>query len=86
MRISIDAHTDTPEHLPEDWADDDISLMAWSVAISDDYSDAEPRVMLTVEEVGRPGAGLTLHLDPAGARHLRSTLAEALKQIGVATD
>jgi hypothetical protein len=39
--------------------------VSWAVAISDDYDDTEPRVVLTVEEVGRPGAGLVAHLLPS---------------------
>ncbi|MDH3707038.1 MAG: hypothetical protein OES57_13290 [Acidimicrobiia bacterium] len=86
MRISIDAHTGTPDELPDDWEEDGLALLAWSVAISDDYSDFEPRVALTVEEVGRSGQGLTLPMSPAVVRHLRATLATALAQIGEAAD
>ncbi|GIS99640.1 MAG: hypothetical protein CM1200mP26_13530 [Acidimicrobiales bacterium] len=40
----------------------------------DDYADAEPGVMLTVEEVGRPGQGLVGHLSPDIARRPRGGL------------
>jgi hypothetical protein len=52
------------------------------VAISDDYDDAEPRVVLTVEEVGRAGQGLVTHLSPDIARRLRAALRDALREIG----
>ena len=58
--------------------------ISWAVAISDDYDDAEPRVVLTVEEVGRPGAGLVAHLGPDHARRLRQALRDALREIGEA--
>ena len=45
-------------------SDEDVQQLSWAVAISDDYDDAEPRVVLTVEEVGRAGAGLIAHLPP----------------------
>ena len=35
--------------------DGELAPVSWAVAISDDYDDAEPRVVLTVEEVGRAG-------------------------------
>jgi hypothetical protein len=37
---------------------------------------------LLVEEVGRHGQGVTAHLSPDGARHLRSTLGAALRSLG----
>jgi len=86
MRISVDAHTASPADLPDDWKEDGLALTAWSVAISDDYGDFEPRVAITVEEVGRPGEGLTLHLSPDTARHLRATLGTALAQMGQPQD
>lgn len=85
MRRSIDdfpaAATDVPPGL-----EDDIAPVSWAVAISDDYDDAEPRVVLTVEEVGRPGAGLVTHLSPAVTRRLRVALADALSEIGEAPE
>ncbi len=53
MRRSIDDYPFTDDDLPE--GADDAMLVSWAVAISDDYDDAEPRVVLTVEEVGRAG-------------------------------
>lgn len=80
MRRSIDDHPFTPEELPE--GDDDFQQLSWAVAISDDYDDAEPRVVLTVEEVGRAGAGLVAHLSPTIARRLRVALRDALREVG----
>jgi hypothetical protein len=80
VRRSIDDHPQKPEDVPP--GVEDAGPMAWAVAISDDYDDAEPRVVLTVEEIGRPGAGLVTHLDPAGARRLRSALRDALREVG----
>jgi len=80
VRRSIDDH---PFHLDELPAgDDDLQRLSWAVAISDDYDDAEPRVVLTLEEVGRPGAGLIAHLPPAVARRLRVALRDALREVG----
>lgn len=73
--VQIDA-TDLPEGL------DDATPVAWTVAISDDYDDAEPRVQLTVEPLGGAGAGLVAHLAPDNARRLRKALADALHEIG----
>lgn len=80
MRRSIDDHPFDPADLPA--GADDTQLLAWAVAISDDYDDAEPRVVLTVEEVGRPGQGLVAHLGPEHARRLRLALRDALREIG----
>ncbi|MFM7536874.1 MAG: hypothetical protein ACKO91_13930 [Acidimicrobiales bacterium] len=80
MRRSIDDYPFRPEDLPP--GADDADRISWAIAISDDYDDAEPRVVLTVEEVGRPGAGLVAHLHPAQARRLRAALADALREIG----
>ena len=63
---------------------DDAGRLSWAVAISDDYDDAEPRVVLTVEEVGHAGAGLVGHFTPAMARRLRAALHDALREIGEA--
>ena len=62
MRRSIDDYPFEPADLPE--GADDAQQLSWAVAISDDYDDAEPRVVLTVEEVGSPGEGLVAHLHP----------------------
>jgi hypothetical protein len=79
MRRSIDDYPFEPGDLP---ADDDMQRLSWAVAISDDYDDAEPRVVLTVEEVGAPGAGLVAHLDASMTRRLRTALGDALREIG----
>ena len=81
MRRSIDDHPMTAEEVPPG-DDDTLQRISWAVAISDDYDDAEPRVVLTVEEVGRPGAGLVAHLSPAIARRLRTALRDALREVG----
>ena len=62
--------------------DGEFQQVSWAVAISDDYDDAEVRVVLTVEEVGRRGEGLVAHLAPAVARRLRVALRDALKELG----
>ncbi len=78
MRRSIDDHPFDPADQPPD--DDDLARLSWAVAISDDYEDAEPRVVLTVEEVGRAGEGLVLHLTPALTRRLRSGPPRAVRR------
>ncbi len=80
MRRSIDDHPFEESDLPP--GAEDAARLSWAVAISDDYDDAEPRVVLTVEEVGRPGEGLVAHLLPAHARRLRVALRDALREIG----
>jgi hypothetical protein len=78
MRRSID---DLPlTELPPGVEDD--APVSWSVAICDDYDDAAPRVVLTVEEIGRAGAGLVAHLSPDHARRLRNALRDALVEVG----
>jgi len=80
MRRSIDDYPFSADDLPE--GADDAMRLSWAVAISDDYDDAEPRVVLTVEEVGAPGEGLVGHLTPDMARRLRLALRDALREIG----
>ena len=80
MRRSIDDHPFTAEELPA--GDEDVQHLSWAVAISDDYDDAEPRVVLTVEEVGRAGAGLVAHLPVGIARRLRVAIRDALREVG----
>jgi len=80
MRRSIDDHPFEESDVPPGL--DDAARLSWAVAISDDYDDAEPRVVLTVEEVGRPGEGLVAHLSPPIARRLRAALADALREVG----
>jgi len=82
MRRSIDDHPFSEDEMPE--GADDAMRIAWAVAISDDYDDAEPRVVLTVEEVGRPGTGLVGHFTPEMTRRLRQALHVALREIGEA--
>jgi hypothetical protein len=80
MRRSIDDYPFAEDDLPE--GTDDAMRVSWAVAISDDYDDAEPRVVLTVEEVGAPGGGLVAHLTPDMARRLRIAFRDALREIG----
>ena len=80
MRRSIDDATD--DH-PAD--DDERPPVSWAVALSDDCDACgmgEPRVVLTLEEVGAAGLGLVAHLAPATARRLRTAIAAALREIG----
>jgi len=80
MRRSID---DSVDDHPDD--DDERPPVSWAVALSDDCDACgmgEPRVVLTMEEVGRAGLGLVAHLAPATARRLRIAIAAALKEIG----
>ncbi len=80
MRRSIDDYPFDPSDEPPGL--DEYTPVSWAVAVSDDYDDAEPRVVLTVEEVGRAGAGLVAHLSPAVARRLRVALRDALREVG----
>jgi hypothetical protein len=85
VRRAIDYDALDPDQLPllDDGEDDERATpIAWNLAVSDDYTDAEPRVVLTVEEIGRAGYGLVAHLTPAHARRLRDALRRALKEIG----
>lgn len=79
MRRSID---DDQVPLPPSDDAEDLTAVNWALSICDDYDDAEPRLQLTVEEVGSPGTGMVAHLDPDRARRLRLALATALKEIG----
>lgn len=80
MRRSIDDYPFTTDDLPD--GADDAMLVSWAIAICDDYDDTEPRVVLTVEEVGRAGEGLVGHFGPEQARRLRVALRDALREIG----
>ena len=80
MRRSIDDYPLSEADMPE--GAEDAMRISWAVAVSDDYDDAEPRVVLTMEEVGRPGAGLVGHPSPDVARRLRAALYDALREIG----
>jgi hypothetical protein len=81
VRRSIDDHPMGPDDVPPG-DDDEFQQLSWAVAISDDYDDAEVRVVLTVEEVGRRGQGLVAHLRPDAARRLRIAMGDALKELG----
>jgi hypothetical protein len=80
VRRSIDDQPFAEDDLPP--GAEDAQRLSWAVAISDDYDDGEPRVVLTTEEVGRPGTGLVFHLAPAATRRLRTALRDALREIG----
>ena len=82
MRRSIDDYPFDPSDYPPSYADDDLTPISWGIAISDDYDDAEPRIVLTVEEVGRPGYGLVGHLNASVARRLRIAIRDALVEVG----
>jgi hypothetical protein len=82
MRRSIDDHPFDPALDPVVADDPDLQPVSWAIAICDDYDDAEPRVILTVDEIGRPGEGLIAHLQPDQARRLRRAIHDALKEIG----
>ena len=82
MRRSIDDLPADPATYPRVDEDEPLPAMSWAVAVSDDYEDTEPRVVLTVEEVGRAGTGLVAHLDAASARRLRIALRDGLREIG----
>ena len=79
MRRSIDDYPMSDDDLPPG---SDATRVSWAVAVSDDYDDAEPRLVLTVEEVGRPGGGYVAHLRPEQARRLRAALRDGLREVG----
>ena len=82
MRRSID---DLPITELPPGVEDDVPV-SWAVAICDDYDDAAPRVVLTVEEIGRAGTGLVAPLSPEHARRLRTALRDALVEVGEKAD
>ena len=82
VRRSIDDYPFSDADLPPDADELDLQRVSWGVAVSDDYEDAGPRVVLTMEEVGNAGAGLIAHLSPLIARRLRLALRDALREIG----
>ena len=82
VRRSIDDHPAAESDMPPGWEELDLQQVSWAVAICDDYDDAAPRVVLTTEEVGRPGQGLVTHLAPGTARRLRRALRDALVEVG----
>ena len=82
MRRSIDDAKDDHPGL-SDGDDDDRPPASWMVGMSDDCEAcADLRVVVTLEEVGRPGTGVIAHLAPAGARRMRAALAAALRELG----
>jgi hypothetical protein len=63
--------------------DPDRPQTAWAVATMDDCDQCgDVRVELTLEEVGRPGAGVVAHLAPLTAKRLRAALNLALRDLG----
>lgn len=68
--------------MPPGWEEQELQRVSWGVSISDDYDDAEPRIVLTMEEIGSAGAGLVAHLPAGVARRLRVALRDALVEIG----
>ena len=82
MRRSIDDRPFDPGDYPPHYEEEELTPVGWAVAISDDYDDARPRVVLTVEELGRSGQGLVGHLSPGIARRLREALCDALAEMG----
>jgi hypothetical protein len=82
MRRSID-DDQVPVPPSDDTADGASTVpLNWALSICDDYDDAAPRLQLLVEEVGSPGTGSLLHLDPDRARRLRLAIASALRELG----
>lgn len=81
MRRSIDDQPMGADDVPPG-DDGEFQQTSWAVAVSDDYEDAAPRVVLTTEEVGRPATGVVAHLAPASARRLRVALRDALRELG----
>jgi hypothetical protein len=64
---------------------DELPGTAWAVSIVDDCEGcADLRVEVNVEERGRNGEGITMHLAPASARRLAAAISAALKEIGEA--
>lgn len=80
MRRSIDDLPLAIHDLPP--GVDDLAPVSWGVAVCDDYDDAAPRVVLTMEEIDGAGAGLAAHLSADHARRLRGALHDALREIG----
>jgi hypothetical protein len=78
VKKSIDFALD--DHPPND---EERPRTAWAVAVVDDCDGCNDlRVELTLEEEGRPGAGVVAHLSPATARRLAAAVAAALREIG----
>jgi hypothetical protein len=78
-RSILDAFDDHPA------GDEERNPASWAVALADDCEGCgygEPRVVLTLEEVGQAGRGVVAHLAPESCRRLRSALALALREVG----
>lgn len=80
MRRSIDDQPLTHAELPK--GSDDVAEVSWAVAICDDYDDASPHVVVTMEALGHAGEGLAAHLSPDHARRLVRAISDALREIG----
>lgn len=80
MRRSIDDQPLTHAELPK--GSDDVAEVSWAVAICDDYDDASPHVVVTMEALGHAGEGLAAHLSPDHARRLVRAISGALREIG----
>lgn len=63
--------------------DPEKAQVAWSVVAFDDCEMCNDlRVEVTLEEVGRPGAGVVAHLAPSTARKLAKAIGAALREVG----
>jgi hypothetical protein len=82
MRRSIDYAKPDATAPILDSEGDELPATSWVVAVSDDYEDEAIRVVLTLEEFGRAGLGLSAHLAPDDARRLRVALRNALREVG----
>ena len=81
MRRSID---DSADDHPR--GDDQRPPANWAVAVADDCDECNDiRIVLTLEEMGRAGAGIIAHLAPDNARRLRAAVADALREVGEST-
>ena len=80
MRRSIDDQPLTHAELPK--GSDDVAEVSLAVAICDDYDDASPHVVVTMEALGHAGEGLAAHLSPDHARRLVRAISDALREIG----
>ena len=73
----------------DDHADGDLdrARLSWALSVLDDCDGCgDARVELVIEEVGRPGAGLSAHLAPPTPRRFPADLARALREIGEPAD
>ena len=84
MRRSIDYSKSDGNNPLLDAEGDELPSTSWVVLVSDDYEDEAVRVVLTLEEFGKAGLGLSAHLAPDDARRLRIALRNALREVGEA--